>query len=103
MSGGIAYVLDENDEFKINCNKGMVDLDQLTDDDDCHTVKTLLKKHINYTKSPVAKNILDNWDKYQSKFIKVMPRDYKRVLSAIKKAREIGVSEDEAVMEAAHG
>ena len=60
MSGGIAYVLDENDEFKINCNKGMVDLDQLTDDDDCHTVKTLLKKHINYTKSPVAKNILDN-------------------------------------------
>ena len=103
MSGGIAYVLDENDEFKINCNKGMVDLDQLTDDDDCHTVKTLLKKHINYTKSPIAKNILDNWDKYQSKFIKVMPRDYKRVLSAIKKAREIGVSEDEAVMEAAHG
>ena len=46
---------------------------------------------------------MDNWDKYQSKFIKVMPRDYKRVLSAIKKAREIGVSEDEAVMEAAHG
>ena len=58
---------------------------------------------IEYTKSTVAKNILDRWSKYQSKFIKVMPKDYKRVLAAIEKARAEGTSEDEAVMEAAHG
>jgi len=103
MSGGIAYVLDEHGDFKINCNEGMVDLDKLTDDEDCQCVKTLLTKHIHFTKSTVAKNILDNWERYQSKFIKVMPKDYKRVLNAIRKAREIGASEDEAVMEAAHG
>ena len=103
MSGGIAYVLDDQGNFEINCNKGMVDLDELVDDEDCQTVRMLLKKHVNFTKSTVAKNILDNWNNYQSKFIKIMPKDYKRVLEAIKKAREIGASEDEAVMEAAHG
>ncbi len=103
MSGGIAYVLDEQGDFEINCNKGMVDLDELIDDEDCQTVKTLLTKHTNFTKSTVAKNILNNWDHYQSKFIKIMPKDYKRVLNAIRKARETGASEDEAVMEAAHG
>jgi glutamate synthase (NADPH/NADH) large chain len=51
----------------------------------------------------VAKKILDNWSKYESKFVKVMPKDYKRVLAAIKKAKEAGTSVDEAVMEAAHG
>ena len=81
----------------------MVDLDELIDDEDCQIVKALLTKHINFTKSTVAKNILNNWDHYQSKFIKIMPKDYKRVLNAIRKARETGASEDEAVMEAAHG
>jgi glutamate synthase (ferredoxin) len=103
MSGGIAYVLDEQGDFEINCNTGMVDLDVLVDDEDYQTVKILLTKHISFTKSTVAKNILDNWSDYQSKFIKVMPKDYKRVLAAIKKAREMGMPEDEAVMEAAHG
>ena len=103
MSGGIAYVLDEQGDFEINCNKGMVDLDKLTDDEDAQTVKSLLSKHVYFTESVVAKNILNNWGHYESKFIKVMPRDYKRVLNAIKKARETGASEDEAVMEAAHG
>ena len=88
MSGGIAYVLDEQGDFKINCNEGMVDLDKLTDDEDCQCVKTLLTKHIHFTKSTVAKNILDNWERYQSKFIKVMPKDYKRVLNAIRKGEE---------------
>jgi glutamate synthase domain-containing protein 3 len=81
----------------------MVDLDALVDDEDCQTVKTLLANHVRFTKSSVAKDILDNWEYYQSKFVKIMPTDYKRVLAAIKKARETGISEDEAVMEAAHG
>ena len=80
----------------------MVDLDEL-DSEDIDTIKSLLNKHVEYTKSTVAKNILENWNQYQTQFIKVMPKDYKRVLAAIKKAREEGTSEDEAVMEAAHG
>ena len=102
MSGGIAYVLAEKDDFQIRCNLDMVDLDEL-DSEDIDTIKSLLNKHVEYTKSTVAKNILENWNQYQTQFIKVMPKDYKRVLIAIKKAREEGTSEDEAVMEAAHG
>ena len=85
------------------CNQGMVDLDALEEDEDLVTVKTLLTKHLQYTQSSVARDILDHWSDYQSKFIKVMPKDYKRVLAAIKKAKEEGTSVDEAVMEAAHG
>jgi len=103
MSGGIAYVLDEKGDFDIRCNQGMVDLDTLDEDEDLQIVKSLLTKHVQYTQSTVAKNILDNWDDYQSRFVKVMPRDYKRVLAAIKKAKEDGTSIDDAVMEAAHG
>jgi glutamate synthase domain-containing protein 2/glutamate synthase domain-containing protein 1/glutamate synthase domain-containing protein 3 len=103
MSGGIAYVLDEKGDFDIRCNQGMVDLEALNEDEDLDIVKTLLTRHVQYTQSTVAKNILDNWDDYQSRFVKVMPTDYKRVLAAIKKAKEEGTSVDDAVMEAAHG
>jgi glutamate synthase (NADPH/NADH) large chain len=58
---------------------------------------------VQYTQSTVACKILDNWSAYQSKFVKVMPKDYKRVLAAIKKAKQDGTSIDDAVMEAAHG
>ena len=81
----------------------MVDLESLSEDEDLDIVKTLLTRHVQYTQSTVAKNILDNWDYYQSRFVKVMPTDYKRVLAAIKKAKEEGTSVDDAVMEAAHG
>lgn len=103
MSGGIAYILDEDGDFNIRCNTEMVDLDPLDEEEDLNTVKTLLTRHLDYTQSTVAKNILDHWSKYQSKFIKVMPRDYKRVLAAIERAKAAGTSIDEAVMEAAHG
>ncbi len=102
MSGGAAFVLDEKGDFNIRCNQGMVDLDKL-DDEDATTVKALLTKHYQYTESSVAKRLLDNWSVSLHKFIKVMPKDYKTVLAAIKKARETGVPEDVAVMEAAHG
>jgi len=102
MSGGIAYVLDEKGDFNIRCNPGMVDLEAM-DKEDVETIKGLLVRHNQFTQSAVAKRILDNWQLYQPKFVKVMPKDYKRVLAAIQKAREAGTSEDEAVMEAAHG
>jgi glutamate synthase (NADPH/NADH) large chain len=103
MSGGIAYVLADKETFKIQCNSGMVDLDAVETDEDVETVKTMLARHVEVTQSDVARKILDDWKNYQSRFIKVMPTDYKRVLAAIEKARAEGTSEDEAVMEAAHG
>jgi glutamate synthase (ferredoxin) len=102
MSGGTAYVLDEKGDFNIRCNLGMVDLDKL-EKSDTDIVKNLLTKHYQYTRSSVAKNLLDNWSVSQTKFIKVMPKDYKSVLEAIRKAREAGTSEEDAIMEAAHG
>ena len=102
MSGGIAYVLDEAEDFSIRCNQGMVDLEK-PDNEDIDLIKNLLGKHVQYTQSTVARKILEHWHKYEGKFVKVMPKDYKRILAAIKKARETGIPEDEAVMEAAHG
>jgi glutamate synthase (ferredoxin) len=103
MTGGVAYVLSEEGDFNIRCNMGEVDLESIEDGEDVNTIKDLLGKHIQHTQSTVARRILENWQDYQPKFIKVMPRDYKHVLDAIKKGREKGLSEEEAIMEAAHG
>ncbi|MBN1379523.1 MAG: glutamate synthase large subunit [Gammaproteobacteria bacterium] len=103
MSGGVAYILDEQGDFSIRCNQDMVDLDPLIEDEDVKLVQSLLTKHVSYTQSTVAENILENWSDYRQKFVKVMPRDYKRVLNAIKMAKEKGLPEDEAIMEASHG
>jgi glutamate synthase (ferredoxin) len=103
MSGGSAFVLEDRDKFEINCNQDMVHLESLVEAEDVEAVKSMLKNHHEYTNSPVAEKILNDWDNYQSKFIKVMPKDYKRVLEAMKRAKAEGTSVDEAVMEAAHG
>jgi glutamate synthase (ferredoxin) len=102
MSGGIAYVLDLAGDFKRRCNPGMVDLEPLVDAEDVLLVKDLLSRHIRYTQSPVAARLLVNWEETEGMFVKIMPRDYKRVLQAIKKAEESGMSVDEAVMASAH-
>ncbi|HXA94678.1 MAG TPA: glutamate synthase-related protein, partial [Candidatus Dormibacteraeota bacterium] len=102
MSGGLAYVLDEAGDFKRRCNLGMVDLEPLVDTEDVELVKDLLAQHIRYTQSPVAARLLVDWERSQPKFVKVIPQDFKRVMAAIKKAQETGVSVDEAVMASAH-
>jgi glutamate synthase domain-containing protein 2/glutamate synthase domain-containing protein 1/glutamate synthase domain-containing protein 3 len=103
MSGGVAYVLDTAGDFKRRCNLAMVDIDPLAAGEDVELVKDLLKRHVHYTGSTVAQNILAQWKSMQAKFVKVTPKDYKRVLAAISKARETGMPEEQAVMEAAHG
>ncbi len=103
MSGGVAYVLDGKSDFKNHCNLAMVDIDALASAEDVDLVKDLLKRHVHYTGSTVAEKILSNWKTMQAKFVKVTPKDYKRVLAAISKARQTGIPEDKAVMEAAHG
>jgi glutamate synthase (ferredoxin) len=102
MSGGIAFVLDEAGDFKARCNLGMVDLEELVDGEDVELVKDLLARHIRFTQSPVAARLLVDWKHSQSRFVKVIPQDYKRVMAAIKNAQETGTSVDDAVMASAH-
>ena len=80
MSGGIAFVLDRNKQFDLHCNKGLVDLVSVEEDEDAEQLKALILEHYQYTKSTVAKKILDEWEETLGQFVKVFPRDYKRVL-----------------------
>jgi glutamate synthase domain-containing protein 3 len=80
MSGGIAFVYDPEGDFHIRCNKEMVDLEALDDAEDIDLVRGLLERHREYTGSTVAEGMLKEWPAITSKFVKVMPRDYKRVL-----------------------
>jgi len=100
MSGGTAYVLDEAGEFPTRCNKQMVDLEKLEDAAEIEEVRQMIKRHADYTKSQRAFNILDQWEQYVPKFVKVMPRDYQRMLREIKRATEAGLSGEEAIMAA---
>ncbi|HEX7045295.1 MAG TPA: glutamate synthase large subunit, partial [Burkholderiales bacterium] len=102
MSGGLAYVLDVKGDFARRCNLEMVELEPLNAED-AEEVRELLKRHVRYTGSALAQKLLDRWTASQQRFVKVMPKDYKRVLDAIRKARQTGIPEDQAVMEAAHG
>ena len=91
MSGGIAYVLDEEDNFKKLYNSEMIELQTILNSDesvisdnllkhDKERLRNLIENHFRYTNSPKAKNILDNFDNYLPKFIKIMPTEYKKVL-----------------------
>ncbi len=100
MSGGIAYVLDMNEDFKTRCNTEMVDLEKLKDLDEIEYLKSMIYKHFDYTGSKHAKGILDLWDEMLPKFVKVMPRDYKRMINTIKRMNESGLSGEEALMAA---
>ena len=80
MSGGIAYVWDPDDKFAARCNTGTVDLELVEEDEDISELLELIEYHRDYTNSPVAKRILENWPDVLREFVKVMPIDYKRVL-----------------------
>ncbi|MBI2002391.1 MAG: glutamate synthase large subunit [candidate division NC10 bacterium] len=103
MSGGVAYVLDEEGDFERRCNKGMVDLEPLEATEDRELVQDLIRKHAENTQSTRARKVLANWDRMLPKFVKVMPRDYKRALAAMKRAEVEGIPWERAVMEGAHG
>jgi glutamate synthase (NADPH/NADH) large chain len=88
MSGGIAYIYDVDGDFESKCNKEMVGLEK-PDQEDAEMLKAFIEKHQTVTNSSVAKSILANFDTEVSKFIKVMPIDYKRVLLERKKKAEL--------------
>jgi glutamate synthase (NADPH/NADH) large chain len=111
MSGGVAYVLDEDGSFADRCNLAMVELEPITREDDllealdhqggdlethglvdlsqdmsrydAARLKQLVVKHLHYTNSEVARRILDDWDSYRTRFVKVMPVDYRRALETM--------------------
>ena len=85
MSGGIAYVWDNEGDFATRCNMGTVELESMQDDADIAELKALIEKHLQYTGSEVAKRLLDDWASSLGRFVKVMPSDYKRVLEEQKK------------------
>ncbi|MDY7015665.1 MAG: glutamate synthase-related protein, partial [Cyanobacteriota bacterium] len=96
MSGGVAYILDEEGDFATRCNTQMSDIEPL-DDEDRAIVRQMVEKHSAYTNSQKAAKVLENWGKTARKFVKVMPRDYKRVLQCLKEAEASGLSGDEAL------
>ena len=97
MSGGVAYILDEAGDFATRCNPSMVGLETLDDPEEIEELHQLIQRHADYTQSQKAAKVLDNWDAMLPKFVKVMPRDYKRVLQALKQALEDGLSGDDAL------
>lgn len=88
MSGGIAYVYDENCNFKNLCNKETIDFDPL-EKEDFQEMKNLIEKHIFYTESKLAKDILKNWKENANKFVKVMPKEYKKALKRLETEEEM--------------
>ncbi|HCK71762.1 MAG TPA: glutamate synthase large subunit [Planctomycetaceae bacterium] len=92
MSGGVAYILDRDGDFNMNCNLGMVELEAVVEQEDIDELKGLIEKHQQYTDSAVAKDVLENWDATLPQFVKVMPTDYKRVLLERKQQQEQATS-----------
>jgi glutamate synthase (NADPH) large chain len=105
MSGGVAYVYDPAGVLGENLNTEMVELEAL-EASDVEWLQGILTAHVDATDSAVGQRVLDSWDGSDGAlkhFVKVMPRDYKRVLAAIAEAKEAGVNVDEAIMAAANG
>jgi glutamate synthase (ferredoxin) len=100
MSGGVAYVLDEDGSFPKNCNQEMVKLCRIEDPEEAEEVRALVRKHAEYTKSDVSWKVLALWEETLPKFVKVYPNDYRRVVETQKKLKAQGLDDDAAVMAA---
>ena len=80
MSGGIAYVLDPDRRLKDFCNPGMVDQDDVSEDQYQQELRSLIDAHYRHTRSRVAERVLEKWEATLPHFVQVFPRDYKRIL-----------------------
>ncbi|TRU70919.1 MAG: glutamate synthase large subunit [Microcystis viridis Mv_BB_P_19951000_S69] len=96
MSGGVAYVLDESGDFATRCNTQMVALEAL-EGEEIDDLRELIQRHADYTHSQKAALVLANWSEMLPKFVKVMPKDYKRMLQCIKEALDSGLTGDSAL------
>ncbi|MGD9597761.1 MAG: glutamate synthase large subunit [Steroidobacteraceae bacterium] len=98
MSGGIAYVLDESGGFPAHVNRQMVGLETLDDPAEAEAVRAMIARHAEYTGSTRARAVLEAWPATRGRFVKVIPKDYQRVLASVRRAHERGLSGEEAVM-----
>ena len=100
MSGGVAYVLDEQHELYLNLNKELVTMTSVTTKYDAAELRGMIERHVEETGSPRGKTILENWDEILPLFKKVLPNDYSRMLSAISRLEEKGLPREQAEIEA---
>lgn len=100
MSGGIAYVLDENSDLYTKVNKNMVAIEKMTSKYDVLELKEMIQDHVAYTNSEKGKLILENFETYLPKFKKIIPHEYKKMLMMIVQMEEKGLSSEQAQIEA---
>jgi glutamate synthase (NADPH/NADH) large chain len=100
MSGGVAYLLDEAGDAASRINTQMVDVERVDDPKEAEELRALIQKHVDATGSPHAQSVLAAWPTKLPKFLRVIPKDYKRVLACLKRAHDQGLSGDEAIMAA---
>jgi glutamate synthase (ferredoxin) len=98
MSGGVAYVLDEYGDFPVKVNRQMVNLEKIGSDAEIAEVRRMVERHLQHTSSDRARQVLDDWDAMVQKFVKVIPKDYQRMLACITRAEEQGLVGEEAIM-----
>ena len=100
MSGGVAYVLDENHDLYQRLNKELVTMSEVSEKHDVELIKSLVEKHVAETGSQRGKSILADWDNSVSHFKKIIPNDYAKVLKEIAVAESAGMNHDDALLEA---
>ncbi|XP_015878225.2 glutamate synthase [NADH], amyloplastic isoform X1 [Ziziphus jujuba] len=100
MSGGIAYVLDVDGKFRSRCNPELVDLDKVEEGEDIMTLRMMIQQHQRHTNSRYAREVLDDFQNLLPKFIKVFPREYKRVLASMKADEASKEAVEDAAQEA---
>ena len=100
MSGGVAYVLDENNDLYTKVNKQMVSVEKLGNKYDVQELKDMIAEHTAYTNSAKGKEILNHFEEYLPKFKKIIPHDYNRMMMAIVQMEEKGLSSEQAQIEA---
>jgi glutamate synthase (NADPH) large chain len=100
MSGGIAYVIDWDGKFVDRCNFEMVALERLDDEAEAADVRTMIEKHVQYTNSKLGRSVLQDWDGIRAKFVKVIAKDFKRMMEQIAKVEAKGLTGDQALLAA---
>lgn len=100
MSGGTAFILDEAGDFASRCNKEMVELTTFENSEEETEIREMVMAHLEYTQSAKAQFVLEHWDTMKSKFVKVLPTDYHRMLLAFRAVQAQGLSGEEAIMAA---
>jgi len=100
MSGGVAYIYDKKGDFLNHCNLEMVLLERVEESEDVAELRGLIEHHVAYTDSAIGSRVLNDWEESLPRFVKVIPKDYKRMLEQIRKVEDSGLQGNEALLAA---